>query len=347
MHFDRHVRTIQALVVKARQQCERFLRYAASGQEVPLYQLIDGRHQEVRRLRLSDYRLVLPIGLTIESFTPFSSMSKRLEEMSPILGKFPFVSMSIDDLFVLNRFLPTTGELLHYLTTRQCIAGQRDVFLFDELDHLGAYIEHNRIDQLFDQQLKDGPSMVINVGSSTIVDQYFADSDWEGTTPPRQPYPICLAGLLGAIDETRGPRALEADAAIRDLGLEGREDIARAIEKLIPSLRKYPFRWFAVPESEPMLIWLQRESFVDFTEEHARKAEATALAAKASHCKVVMLFVRENGHFAGAWAKNFEAPDSKGSRYAESYAEAQKMLGRAEVLTPEGLEKIHHLRGGF
>ena len=111
MHFDKHLRTVQALVVKAKQQSERFFRYAASAPEVPLYKLKDGKYTEVHRLRLSKYRLVIPIGLTVEAFTPFSSMSKRLPEMAPILGKHPFVSMSVDDLFVLTRLLPTTGEL--------------------------------------------------------------------------------------------------------------------------------------------------------------------------------------------------------------------------------------------
>ena len=41
---------------------------------------------------------------------------------------------------MLNRFLPTAGELFHYFEVRQQVAGIRKAMLFDELDHLGAYV---------------------------------------------------------------------------------------------------------------------------------------------------------------------------------------------------------------
>jgi hypothetical protein len=73
-------------------------------------------------------------------------MAKELPEVQPILGEHPFISMSVDDLFVLGRFLPTTGELVHYLEVRQQVAGLPGALLFDEIDHLGGYISKNRFD---------------------------------------------------------------------------------------------------------------------------------------------------------------------------------------------------------
>ena len=111
-NFGNHVRAIQALVVKAYIQTKRFLEYLSSAPEVPLYELRGGQYSEIHRLRLSDFSgLSLPLGLTVESFSPFSTMCKDLPDVEPILGKYPFISMSIDELFVLKRFLPTTGVL--------------------------------------------------------------------------------------------------------------------------------------------------------------------------------------------------------------------------------------------
>jgi len=136
--FDRHERVIRELIVKAYEQCKRFLDYLGSAREVPLCARVDNQFVEVARLRRDSYRVILPIGLTVESFTPFSAMCKDFPEIQPLLGKHPFVSMSVDDLFVLDRFLPTTGALLHYLEVRQQVAGIRRAMLFDEIDHLGA-----------------------------------------------------------------------------------------------------------------------------------------------------------------------------------------------------------------
>ena len=66
-----------------------------------------------------------------------------------------------DDLFVLNRFLPTTGVLIHYLQVRQSVGGIRNANLFDETDHLGAYIQQNRFDMTLREQMDGGADMVV------------------------------------------------------------------------------------------------------------------------------------------------------------------------------------------
>ena len=147
LDFRRHAQSVQDLVLKAYRQCERFFNYLNSADEVPLYNRADGKYEECGRVRRSDYRVMVPIGLTVESFSPFSSFCKELPQVEPLLGKHGFVSMSIDDLFVLKRILPTPGVFAHYMEVRQAVAGMRRAHLFDEFDHLGAYITKNRFDQ--------------------------------------------------------------------------------------------------------------------------------------------------------------------------------------------------------
>lgn len=342
LHFDRHVRTIQELVVKAHHQCERFLRYAASAEEVPLYRLIDGKYVEVRRLRLGDYRVVLPIGLTVEAFTPFSSMSKRLPEMQAILGKYPFISMSIDDLFVLTRFLPTTGELMHYLSVRQGVAGVSEAVVFDELDHLGSYITKNRSDQFYAEQLAEGATLMLDADTCASIDDYFADPDWATKPPPAQKFPATLQAFLLANDAKRGPRFLDADAAVRDMNADAREQMAHQIDKLRPTLERHPYRWFSLLGNEPVMVWLQRADFVDFEEVHKAKAKAAAVALQAKRCKVLMVYVKPDGEFDGGWARTVLAPGETDSRYGQRLMDSTPMTDRAVELVPGA---AHRLRG--
>ncbi|BDV39419.1 hypothetical protein DSM21852_26720 [Methylocystis bryophila] len=100
-------------MLKAYKQCERFFSYLNSADEVPLYHLVDGKYEECGRVRRSDYRVLVPIGLTVESFSPFSTYCKELPQIKPLLGKHAFISLSIDELFVLKRLLPTPGSFAH------------------------------------------------------------------------------------------------------------------------------------------------------------------------------------------------------------------------------------------
>jgi hypothetical protein len=93
--------------------------------------------------------------------------------------------MSIDDLFVLKRLLPTMGEFAHYLEVRQAIASMKGAHLFDELDHLGAYIKKNRFDQdIEEERAKHRPNLMIVDGMSAVVDEHFGQFNWEAQPIP-------------------------------------------------------------------------------------------------------------------------------------------------------------------
>ena len=138
LDFGRHAQSVQDLVSRRTSSANASFGYLNSADEVPLYHLVDGRYDECGRIRRSDYRVMVPIGLTVESFSPFSTYCKELPQIKPLLGKHAFISLSIDELFVLRRFLPNPGSFAHYMEVRQAVAGIRRSLLFDEFDHLGA-----------------------------------------------------------------------------------------------------------------------------------------------------------------------------------------------------------------
>lgn len=329
--FRTHERVIQDLVVKAYRQCRRFVDYLASAPEVLLFALRDGHHVEVGRLRQHDFRIVLPIGLTVEAFTPFSAMAKELPEVEPLLGHHPFISMSVDDLFVLNRFLPTTGMLLHYLEVRQQAAGIRGAMLFDEIDHLGIYISENRFDVTMREHLEKADRLTLD-GFSDVVDRHFEGPDWDTKPVPTQVIPLGLEAVLDALDRNRTAGWLQMDAFLRDFDGAGRNNLAGQITLLEPTLREHPRRRLQIGEDRPLQVWLCRAGAEPSFEERRDRAETGCLVVGATEMLVLVLSYHRKGEIGLAACWTYRAPTMLQTNYAALQAEANYQRGRMKRL---------------
>jgi len=349
LDFGRHAQSVQDLVLKAYKQCERFFNYLNSADEVPLYHLVDGKYEECGRVRRSDYRVMVPIGLTVESFSPFSAYCKELPQVEPLLGKHAFVSLSIDDLFVLKRFLPTPGSFAHYMEVRQAVAGMRRAHLFDEIDHLGAYLKRNRFDQDIADQLKGGQAnMVMWDGMSESVDRSFEGEDWEARPLPTQEFPEEVLKLLEALDATRARGWLSAESHIRDLGEEGRNNLAKMLLDLRRTLNQHPARYFLLAgDDEPLFVWLQQhDQKIDWTMVNDKASSAT-LAVKASNVIGVVAEVSPNGIYQRAQSFVVNIPTERTEENVYIYEDAARMahptravnLNKAKNVLPIGKTK--------
>jgi hypothetical protein len=326
-NFDRHERAIRELIIKAYEQCKRFAEYLSSAPEVRLYNRIGGEYVEVGRLRQRNFRMIVPIGLTVEAFTPFSAMSKDLAEIQPLLGKYPFISMSVDDLFVLNRFLPTAGELLHYLEVRQQAAGIRNAVLFDEIDHLGAYITNNRFDMVIKDQLKEA-DMVAWDSFSDVVDKHFEGDTWKTVPVPHQQFPEELAAVLAALDKYRPAGWLEMDAHIRNLSGSGRGHLAEILTETKATLPEHPIRRFLFGEESPMQVWICRNDIKPSPQDMRYQGEVSCLAASAARVIVLRLSYNEKGAITDLACVSFSSPTVIQSNYVELKREAERQRAR-------------------
>lgn len=327
LDFGRHAQSIQDLVLKAYKQCERFFNYLNSADEVPIHRLVEGKYEECGRVRRADYRVMVPIGLTVESLSPYSAYCKELPQVEPLLGKHAFVSLSIDDLFVLKRFLPTPGEFAHYMEVRQAVAGIRRAHLFDELDHLGAYLKRNRFDQDIAKELKDSTvSMLIWDGMSDVIDKSFEGADWESGPIPRQDFPEEVLKLLQALHSTRVRGWLSAESHIRDLGAEGRNNLAKILSDLRQTLNQHPARYFTLSgDSEPLFVWLQQYNHqVDWMKVND-KASAAALTVKASNVIGIVAEVSADGTYHRAQSFSVHIPTMRTEHNAHIYEDAARM----------------------
>lgn len=323
-NFASHLRTIRDLVLKAYRQCNRFLEYLTSGVDMPIYRLRDGKYQEVAKLNLSTFRRVLPIGLTVEAFTPFSAMCKEIPEVMPILGKHPFISMSVDDLFVLCRFLPTGGELFHYLEVRQAIAGIHQATIFDEMDHLGAYIVRNRFDQDIHEQLKKA-DMVAWDSFSDRVDGYFGQDGWETAPVPHQEYPQRVAAVLARLDRDRPKGWMRIDAEIRNYDGESRNELNSLLQQMADTLPWSPVRRMLFGNEHPIQIWLTTQIGNPSQAEMQRQGEISCLASNRPRVSVLRLQCDANGTPLVSSCMLLTTPPILRNDYAGLKAEADRL----------------------
>ena len=289
--FDRHERVIRNLIVKAYKQCKRFIEYLSTDAEVLLYNKCDDGYAEIGRLRQADFRVILPIGLTIETYAPVSTMSKGLAELQPIHGKYPFISMSVDDLFVLNRFLPTAGELFHYLEVRQQVSGVPDVMLFDETDHLGAYIVDDRFNIRNVDQLKEVGRVVWD-SMSDVVDKYFEGETWLTASVPRRKYSKQLIAVLNALDKFRPFGWLEIDSYIRNLDDSGTSNLTIFLAQSKVALRNNPVLYLLINDELPLQIWLCRSGAEPLSKSMRDEGQAYCLTANVP--KILALRISQN-----------------------------------------------------
>ena len=336
--FDRHMASVERLIVNACRQCGRLLEYMASTETVSFYALRDGKYVKVADLCLGDFRTVLPIGLTMEALTPFSTCLNNLTTITPLLGKHAFMSISVDDLLMLRRFLPSTGELFHYLEIRQRAGNIPDTTLINETEYLGAYISRNRFDTSLLEQ-RENASLVVWNYFADAIDEYFEGENAGRGTVPRQSYPKELKTVLKVLDRKRPKGWLEMDAAIRNLGSEGRYSLSKSLSSLKVTLGRHRYRRILFCNGTPFQIWLCTSGRRPPEREVRRQAEVACLLAKAKTTRVLRLAYNRRGKLTDAACMSYPAPCKSRSDYAELEEEA--VAQRARAVSSEGLDGVH------
>ncbi len=330
-----HINKIEELVIKAYRQAKRFIDYIYASDEAPFYiKGDDGKYVEVARVRKADLRKVYPIGLTVEAFSPYSAAVKERDDVIAIAEQHNFISMSIDDLFVLRRLLNGAGEFLHYLDVRQALAGMKNVALFDEMDHVGAYISNNRMDQRIKQMVVDEEAdyVAIDGMQEDILDPYFSHLEWPDCQPPTQQYPARTQELLDGLAATAQPGWLSGDSFIRDMSGEGREQISDHYEKVLPNLAHKVSTYFAVGGEITAIFALIRDDVDPIATDILRTAETIAIALEQPKIRLFEISVMPSGGVVGVVSKSVAAPPAVRQDYPQLLTEAERMRGKLTTL---------------
>jgi hypothetical protein len=244
----------------------------------------------------------------------------------------------VDDLFVLNRFLPTTGQLIHYLDVRQQVAGIPSALLFDELDHLGAYISRNRFDSDIREQVEEYDRITWD-SFSDIVDQHFNEPDWELRPAPSQSFPEHINRLLHALDRLRPSGWLAMDTFLRDFGGDARDNFSRVLSDLEPTLSLHPNRNFIFGEDNPLQVWVCRQGAFPTHQEMLHHAEVGCLVMSALKISVLLISHENIGQIAQLACHTISAPSIFRTDFSAIQAEAARKRAKLTKLRPKNTRK--------
>jgi hypothetical protein len=137
--------------------------------------------------------------------------------------------------------------------------------------------------------------------------------------------------LLGALDASRASGWLSAESHIRNLGEEGRSDLATMLAQLRKSLNQHPARYFLYGSDTPFFIWLQRSGDKIDWQKVNDKASAAALLTPTADMTGVMVEANAEGTYKTAYIFEVTRPTGRTDDNAHVYQDAERMKKRAEA----------------
>lgn len=157
--------------------------------------------------------------------------------------------------------------------------GHVRVKLYDEIDHLGAYLARNRFDMDVADRFSEGADHITLDGFSDAIDTFFASESWSDEPAPRQAFPLELVAVFDALELTGKQNWLRADSLVRDLGSATRERLAVFIREMTEGLQQAASRWFLIEGDTALAVWIDRDN-THVTESHVRqRLTAASIAA--------------------------------------------------------------------
>lgn len=227
--FNEFLHSYEKLVVEPAGQCKRFIDYLNSADEVLLKSKDKtGKLVECLTLRARDFRLIVPMGVTVENFTQLAAQAELLRTFGQELPLRTFWSISLDDLMAVTEILSSPAVFLQYAEQRLECSTCETLRFVDELDHLGQYLSN--VNYAKDTRKDTGRLPVPKVGLTREIDRYFSGQMRE--TNPRKPRPMLapdVHALLHALQASATPGWLEL---ARDI-LRAGDSIAKPLRAAI------------------------------------------------------------------------------------------------------------------
>lgn len=227
--FDAFVTSLRNLIEAPSKQGDRFIEYLESAEEVPIF---DSAHEEIARVKRSDFASVIKCAITLDSFTEFAAQSQQLNSLNVVDGNTPTWSFSIDDMRVYSDIFENGMEFMHYVQIRYEALSSELLQLDDELDHLGLYLAHNNY-PLHAQQIAgtSNPNLAF-FGYRNSIDEFYVEKvrDEKVVSPLSQKMPQRLKEIIRKLDKSKLDGRLDVARHLLDLDGEWREKVFNVID---------------------------------------------------------------------------------------------------------------------
>ncbi len=225
-----HIASLKSLVWEpAVKQGSRFIDYLGSAADVPI---ANADHNEIGRLRRSDFRHVTVCAVTLDAFTEHAARAQHLRTVGIDVGQRNVWALSADDLRVYADLFDNPLAFLHFVEQRMHATQSDLVDLNDEMDHLGLYVEQNNYGLYATEIVGSKSAKLTFNGYRTQIDDYYS-ALVHGDQPilPKQKMPARLSEIVEFL--AGSPRSGRSQLAsfLLDAAGDHRETIAGTIDQ--------------------------------------------------------------------------------------------------------------------
>lgn len=230
--FPAYLRSIEALLKKPAAQASRFLQYLRSAKTVALY---DNNRNEVAKLTLGHFRVVVPLCVTLDALTTAAHQIRDLNAVGITVPE-PVCVMAIDDLRVYRDILSNPLFFVHFLQKRYEAECDPLMHVNDELDHLGLYLAH--LDYLRHARKLTGDlggEIGGWVGYRKQLDQYYYDYACEPdkTMPPQPSVDSRIGEIISCLNAEALHGRCRCASLLLDMPWEPRGLFAAAFDRAL------------------------------------------------------------------------------------------------------------------
>jgi len=217
---------LKTLVEKADGQAERTLDYLKSAKTVKLY---NKDKSEKCDITLDDFNEVTLMCITLDNFNEFCSKIEKIKFLN--INKNT-IALSIDDFRVYSDYFDSPLIFLHYLKQRKLATQSKALYLNDELDHLGMYIEHNVYSYTFE---REDECQAIAYGYREGLDEYFSSLVNKGfkIDKPKQKMPAEFEEIIACLDKSNLKERVRLATFLLDFSSDAKDELIDQINRAL------------------------------------------------------------------------------------------------------------------
>lgn len=240
-NMESHLKTLEDLIQKGSEQSQRLYEILKKEKQIDLY---DGNNKTKKvkcTLNFNDYDNIYKIIITQENF---NELEAKAEKIGLIKVNEETIVLSLDDLMVYSDYFKNEpSRFFHYLKQRFIATQNDNIKLFDELDHLGLYIEHNVYSLTIDEMKNSNPAVtnILIDGYREELDKYYADKYLKDrcVIKPEKKLPDRIQEIINFCDLFEPENHINFTNEILDYATEEKETINAKIEEMIKFYKDY------------------------------------------------------------------------------------------------------------
>jgi hypothetical protein len=224
--FNAHIKAYKTLIEKADHQCERTQQYINSH---PVAKFYAADKKEKLKIEKCKIREIFTLSITIDNINSFAN---RAEKMNFLNLKSSTISISFDDLLSYTKYFDSPLNFLHFLRQRKLATSVTKLLLYDELDHLGMYIQYN-VYPVIVSEVADSVGKIFFHGYREELDNYLCRLHYPKISieKPEQKIPSLIKEMISVMDEQKTRQRTYLSSFLLDFSDEARNELVDALKQ--------------------------------------------------------------------------------------------------------------------